>query len=104
MVTAATARPRTPSLDIDFDLGLPIFAGLIALLVTIGWFALPTLPLQDLPNHAARGLVMADLLFHHGREFGDRFELHLEPQPYLLGDLLLSVLTQLGPTFAARAF
>lgn len=81
---------------------LPLFTALIVAAYTLLCFSLPNLPLHDVPNHAARAYVIADLLFHHGREFGDAFELQLAPQPYLLGDLLFAGSMQLSPTFAAR--
>jgi hypothetical protein len=51
---------------------------------------LTSFPLQDLPNHLARGRVIADELFHHGAEFGSTYALHLMLVPYLLHDLLLA--------------
>jgi hypothetical protein len=50
---------------------------------------LTSFPLQDYANHVARAHIMADLLFHHGADFGRFFEVHLAPVPYVLPDLLL---------------
>lgn len=64
--------------------------------------AFPPLQLQDFPNHLARAKVMADLLFHHGAEFGRDYQFHFLFTPYVLGDLLLATLVQLaGVTTAA---
>lgn len=52
-------------------------------------------PLQDFPNHLARGAVIADLLFDHGVRFGQTYTLALLPIPYVLHDLLLAVLIDL---------
>lgn len=78
------------------------FALLAALAFSALWLTLPNLPLNDLPNHAARAHVMADLLFEGGRRFGALFSLDLDPQPYLLGDLLFAVATEATPTWAPR--
>jgi hypothetical protein len=69
----------------------------------VGFFVqLTSLPFQDFPNHLARAVVMADLLFHHGAQFGHVFDYHFMPVPYLLGDLALATLVEtLGPTVAA---
>jgi hypothetical protein len=48
------------------------------------------LPLQDYPNHLARALVMADLMFHHGSNFGAVFQYRFLAVPYVLGDLVLA--------------
>jgi len=63
--------------------------------------AFPPLQLQDFPNHLARAQVMADLLFNDGAEFGRNFQFHFQFVPYLLGDLLLTVLVQLTGLTAA---
>jgi len=65
------------------------------------WFSLQNLPLNDLPNHSARGLVMADLLFRQGLTFGGLFELRLGFEPYILGDLLIAALMQWLPADVA---
>jgi hypothetical protein len=51
---------------------------------------LTSFPMQDYANHVARAGVMADLLFHHGARFGQYFQLHLTPVPYVLPDLILA--------------
>ena len=50
---------------------------------------LTSFPMQDYANHVARADVMADLLFHHGARFGQVFQVHLTPLPYVLPDLIL---------------
>jgi hypothetical protein len=56
---------------------------------------LRSFPLQDFPNHLARGRIIADALFHHGQQFGSTYALHLTLVPYLLHDLLLAVSIEL---------
>jgi hypothetical protein len=51
---------------------------------------LTSLPLEDYPNHVARGLVLSDLLFHHGARFGHEFSMAPMLIPYLLPDLILA--------------
>lgn len=66
---------------------------------------LTSLPFQDYPNHLVRGAVIADLLFHHGARFGEVFDFHLAPLPYILHDLLLAGCVELfGPVAAAGIF
>lgn len=50
---------------------------------------LTSYPMQDYANHLARADVMADILFHHGARFGQVFQVHLTPVPYVLPDLIL---------------
>lgn len=72
------------------------------LLAYVAFFAqLTALPYQDFPNHLARAVVIADLLFHEGAQFGQVFDFQVLPLPYILGDLLLAGLVELaGPTAA----
>ena len=66
---------------------------LLAVLSYIGviaWFS--PLVIQDYPNHLARGLIMEDLIFHHGAEFGSTYQYHFLFTPYVLGDLILAAL------------
>jgi len=56
--------------------------------------------LQDYPNHLARAVAMADLMFHGGLRFGALFQYHFAAVPYVLGDLLLTGAVEL---FGARA-
>jgi len=80
--------------------------GWVALAVLVvayaGFFVqLTSLPFQDFPNHLARAVVMADLIFHHGAQFGHVYEYQFMPVPYILGDLLLTGAVELfGPTLA----
>jgi hypothetical protein len=69
----------------------------------VGFFVqLTSLPYQDFPNHLARAVVMADLIFHHGAQFGQLYDYHFMPVPYIIGDLLLTGAVELlGPTLAA---
>ncbi len=70
------------------------------------WIAsLRTFPLQDFPNHVARGVIMADLLFHHGTQFGSSYALSWVPVPYLLHDLVLMIAIELfGPRTGGAVF
>jgi hypothetical protein len=65
--------------------------GALLLLGYIGFLALcVSAPFQDMPNHLARGVILDDLLLHHGARFGSDFQLSLTPIPYVLHDLLLA--------------
>jgi hypothetical protein len=64
----------------------------LAYIIVFVWFS--PLLLQDLPNHLARSLIMADLLYDHGQRFGQQFQFQLLFGPYLLGDLLSATLVQ----------
>jgi hypothetical protein len=67
---------------------------LLAVLMYVGviaWFT--PLVVQDYPNHLARALVMEDLIFHHGAQFGTTYQYHFLFTPYVLGDLILAALT-----------
>ena len=44
---------------------------------------------QDYPNHLARAVVIGDLVFHDGSQFGRDFAYHFLAVPYILGDLVL---------------
>ena len=57
-------------------------------------------PLQDFPNHLARGVVIRDLLFNHGVQFGQVYSLALLPIPYVLHDLVLATFIEI---FGAQA-
>jgi hypothetical protein len=59
---------------------------------------LTSFPLQDYPNHVARAVVMADLLFHDGLRFGHEFTVQLMLVPYILGDLILAAGVELFGT------
>ena len=73
----------------------------LAYIAVFLWFS--PLLVQDFPNHLTRALVMADLLFRHGGEFGQSFRLHLLPVPYVSGDLVLTSLVQVVGVKAAAA-
>ena len=75
---------------------------LLAVLMYVGviaWFT--PLVIQDYPNHLARALVMDDLIFHHGAQFGATYQYHFLFTPYVLGDLMLAALTALVGISAA---
>jgi len=75
---------------------------LLAVLMYVGviaWFT--PLVIQDYPNHLARALVMDDLIFHHGAQFGSTYQYHFLFTPYVLGDLMLAALTALVGISAA---
>jgi hypothetical protein len=96
-----TASPASaPDLTkVTWAVGIVLLAAYSAVLV-----ALSPLPIQDLPGHVARAVVMNDLIFHAGARFGDTFQFHWLPIPYLLGDLMLTAAVgPLGPA-AASAF
>jgi hypothetical protein len=71
-----------------------MFAASAGLYVLFG-LSLSNAPFRDLPNHLARGHIIADLLFNQGSLFGDRFSLDLEFTPYLVADLMLAGLDRL---------
>lgn len=74
---------------------------LIAAYIAVFAYFSSALPLQDYPNHLARALVMADLMFHHGANFGALFQFHFLAVPYVLGDLVLATAVELfGVTVA----
>jgi hypothetical protein len=75
---------------------------LLAVLLYVGviaWFAPPVI--QDFPNHLARALIMDDLIFHHGAQFGSDYQYHFLFTPYVLGDLILAALTAVVGVTAA---
>jgi hypothetical protein len=61
---------------------------------------LTSFPLQDYPNHIARAVIMADLLFHQGARFAQEFAVQLMLVPYILGDLILAACVELFGTAA----
>ncbi len=76
--------------------------GLLVVAYVSFFVQLTSLPYQDFPNHLARAVVMADLIFHHGAQFGQLYDYHFMPVPYVLGDLLLAGAVELlGPTLAS---
>jgi hypothetical protein len=46
--------------------------------------------LQDYPDHLARAVVVGDLVFHQGLQFGAVFQFRFMAVPYILDDLLLA--------------
>jgi hypothetical protein len=89
-----------------------------ALNVKLGWVLVLTLtaaylvcfvrltsfPLEDYPNHVARGLVLSDLLFHHGARFGHEFSVAPMLVPYILPDLILATAIGLFGTVGGAGF
>lgn len=71
-----------------------VFAACVGLYALFG-LSLSNAPLQDLPNHLARGHIIADLLFNNGSLFGSKFALDLQVTPYLFADLILATLDRL---------
>lgn len=65
---------------------------------------LTSLPLEDYPNHVARGLVLSDLLFHHGARFGHEFSVAPMLVPYILPDLILATAIELFGTAGGTGF
>jgi len=61
------------------------------------------LPLQDYPNHLARAVVMSDLMFDQGRQFGSDFELKYLFASYALGDWILAAMVHYLGTSSAAA-
>jgi len=83
------------------------FAAALAIgVIYLVWFAtLPSYPLQDFPNHLARGVALSDLLFNHGARFGSVYSWGMVPVPYVLHDLLLATLIEaLGVQWGGSAF
>jgi hypothetical protein len=101
---AGTRAPVALGFRVDERLGWAVALLLYAAYVV--YFArLSSFPFQDYPNHLARGVALADLLFHHGQRFGQVFEFHFMLVPYLLHDLLLAgCIELLGLTAGATVF
>ena len=79
-----------------------IFLVLLALYAAFG-LCLGNAPMQDLPNHITRLHIIADLIFSHGGDFGDRFIFQPAFSPYIAGDLLLATLDRfLSTAWACR--
>jgi hypothetical protein len=76
--------PPTISSRIGWAVGAIFAAAYICVFV---WYS--PLLLQDYPNHLARAVVIDDLLFHGGSQFGNVFEYHFLAIPYILSDLPL---------------
>lgn len=76
---------------IAWTVGAILIAAYVAVFARLS----PFLALEDFPNHLARAVVMADLIFGHGATFGEAFEYRFLAVPYVLGDLLLTVAVQL---------
>jgi hypothetical protein len=97
----ATARQlilkSVPTNQFACAVGAIVVAAYVAVFVHYS----PALPLQDFPNHLARAVVMADLIFHQGAGFGEVFQYRFLAVPYVLGDLMLaSAVELLGVTGA----
>jgi hypothetical protein len=99
---AAGREPLTLALNgkLGWTIALAICAAYLVFFARLTSF-----PLQDYPNHIARAVVMADLLFHHGARFGQQFTVELMLVPYILGDLVLATAVELfGTTVGAGVF
>jgi hypothetical protein len=92
---------RAPLVNIA---GWPAVALLIAgYLVLVA--RLTSFPFEDFPAHLARAKVLADLLFHHGAQWGGVFAFHWQFVPYLLHDLILtSLVATLGTAAGGAVF
>src|SRR5579872_2261253 len=102
-------RPTLPTLELSRSALIERGGWLLAAVLCAAYVAefahLRSFPLQDFPNHLARGRIIADALFHHGAQFGSTYALHLMLVPYLLHDLLLSLSIELfGVTGGAAVF
>lgn len=99
----AKALERPGQIQIRSEVLWPVgWAAVVAICAAYVFFfaTLRALPLQDFPNHWARAVVMADLLFDHGARYGSIYTLALSPSPYVLHDL---VLTSFIGLFGAQA-
>ena len=77
-----------------------LVAGYLALIARLTSF-----PFEDFPAHLARAKVLADLIFHQGRQWGGVFAFHWQAVPYLLHDLILtSLVASLGTTTGGLVF
>jgi hypothetical protein len=91
---------------VDFSLGgrHAKLGWVLALVICAAYLAffvhLTSFPLQDYPNHVARGVVMDDLMFHHGARFGQQFAVRPMAVPYILGDLIMAGSIELFGTVA----
>lgn len=106
LATAADAPvAASPLLRAGLD-RWPWLAAAVLCAAYAAWLGqLGSFPLQDYPNHVARGTVLADLLFHGGARFGQIFDFHFALVPYLAHDLLLASLIELfGPSIGAGIF
>jgi hypothetical protein len=78
-----------------------LIAGSFALTYLLLITQTASLPMQDMPNHLARAVVMADLMFHQGARFGEIFQYQFMPIPYVLPDVMFAALVELfGPNAA----
>ena len=85
---------------IGWPAGTLLTAGYLVLLARLTSF-----PFEDFPNHLARAKVLADLLLHHGAQWGGVFTFHWQLVPYLLHDLVLTgLVAALGTTAGGVIF
>ena len=77
--------------------------GLLAVAYAVFLAQLKGLPFQDFPNDLARAHILDDLLFNGGARFGTEFAAQLTAIPYVLHDLLLTILVHLLGTAAGGA-
>ena len=68
--------------------------GALAVGYAVLLWSLAGLPFHDFPNHVARSVVMADLTFHGGERFGQVFSGEFRFIPYMLGDVMLTLLVE----------
>jgi hypothetical protein len=85
--------------------GLAAIVFIVGLLYAVTLWSFDGLPYQDVPNHLARAVAIADLLFHGGRAYGGTFTFEWQFVPYVLGDAFHAATVELlSPSVAARAW
>lgn len=83
-------------------IGWTVVAILMAAYAAVfSWLSL--FSLQDYPNHLARAVAMADLMFHDGLRFGALFQYHFAIVPNILPDLFLAGAVELLGLHGASA-
>src|SRR5690349_6144034 len=96
--TASTVNAAIEGQDFALEAGWITWA-VLTLMYVVFFAQLTSFPMQDLPNHLARAVVLSDLIFHDGARFGHVFEFHPMLIPYSAGDAVLtSCVELLGPT------
>jgi hypothetical protein len=102
---AIAAAPADERVTAEGHRGRRLAVGVVLLMAAYAGalWALDALPYQDVPNHLARAVAIADLLFDGGREYGAFFTFEWQFVPYILGDAVHAVMAHwLPPEAAAR--
>jgi hypothetical protein len=97
-VTPAPTPPASRAIASGWTVTAILMAAYATVFAALGAFSL-----QDYPNHLARAVAMADLIFHGGARFGGMFTYHFAAVPYVLGDLFLAGAVALFGVTAATA-